>query len=113
MDSKQQSQVTTGILVILLGLVLLGGQLNMGLDLGKLWPLIFVVFGVGRLVGANEQGGGRGLGIWFLFLAGIFLLNNFRIVGLRDTWPLFIVAGGVALIFGGKNGKPSGEKVSS
>lgn len=113
MDSKQQSQVTTGILVILLGLVLLGGQLNMGLDLGKLWPLIFVVLGVGRLVGANEQGGGRGLGIWFLFLAGIFLLNNFRIVGLRDTWPLFIVASGVALIYSGKNGKPAGGKVSS
>ena len=112
MDSKQKSQLTTGLIVITVGLVFLGGQLNMGLDVGKLWPLVFVFLGVGRILSQPGWAGVRN-SAWFMFLAAIFLLNNFRILGLGDTWPLFIVAGGLSIIFSDRNCSPAEGKVQS
>ena len=112
MDSKQASQVTTGLLIITVGLVLLGGQLNMGLNVGKLWPMVFVVLGAGQFVSRPSWEGVKN-GLWFWFLAAIFLLNNYRIVGLGDTWPLFIVAAGLGVLFGRKESGPADKRVQS
>jgi hypothetical protein len=103
-DSRQVSQITTGAMVIVVGLVLLGGEFRVGLDLGRLWPLIFLVVGLGRFFTVREDGH-RGNGTWFVLLGLLFLLNNFRIVGLGDTWPLFIIVGGFMLIFGRGRGR--------
>jgi hypothetical protein len=111
-DNKQASQVTTGVIVILIGLVFLSGQWRMGLDVGKLWPLVLVVLGISRYLSTNERGE-RGNGGWLLFLGAIFLLNNFRIFGLGDSWPLFIVAAGVSMILSKKNSKAASKQVPS
>jgi len=111
-DSKQASQITTGLLIITVGLVFLGGQLNMGLNVGKLWPMVFVVLAVGQLVSRPSWEGVK-IGLWFWFLAAIFLLNNYRILGLRDTWPLFVVAAGLSVLFGRKDSGPADKRVRS
>ena len=74
MDQKQASQVTTGLVVVAIGLMLLAGQFDSSwaLDFGRMWPLIFVVLGVGKLLSRD----GRGSGLWFLFLAAIFLMHT-------------------------------------
>lgn len=99
MDRSQASQFTTAIIVIAIGLILLSGQLNLGwgADVSRLWPLVLVALGVGRLVGPSDEG--RGSAYWFLFLGGLFLMHTFRIVRLNDSWPLFIVAAGVSMMF--------------
>ncbi len=104
MDNKQASQATTGVLIIVFGLLLLASQLDVGWYFGRLWPVIFIVLGVGRYLSIGEDGR-RGNGGWFLFLGAIFLLNNFRVLGLHASWPLFIVAAGVAMIFGRRDRK--------
>jgi hypothetical protein len=101
-NNQQASQVTTGLLVVLIGLLLLAGQLDRGWEFGRLWPLIFVVLGVSRFLTVSEDGS-RGDGFWFLFLGGIFLLHSTRILRLSDSWPLFVVAAGVALMFGDRH----------
>ena len=98
MDQKQASQMTTGLVVILVGLVLLAGQLRIGLDLSRLWPFILIVLGVGRFL-AIDKDGRRGNGGWLLFLGGLFVLHTFDIWTIRQSWPLFVVAGGVAMMF--------------
>ena len=82
MDSKQASQVTTGLLVVTVGLMMLAGQLNMGLNFGKLWPMIFVVLGVGQFVSRPSWERRQERPV-VLVPGGIFLLHNFRIVALR------------------------------
>ncbi len=99
MDNKQVSQLTTGLIVILVGLMLLGGQWRVGLDIGRLWPLFLIAAGVAQFMRMNDDGT-RGNGTWLLFLGTLFLLNSYRIVRFSDSWPLFIVAAGVGIIFG-------------
>lgn len=102
MDSKQVSQLTTGLLVVLVGLILLGGQLRIGADFGRLWPLFLLVIGCSMFMRVNDDGT-RGNGTWFLFLGALFLLNNYRILRISDSWPLFIVFAGLAIMFGRSN----------
>ena len=99
MDNRQASQLTTGVLVIAIGVLLLAGQLDVGFHFGRLWPVVLIVIGLGRYLGTGDDGR-RGSGFWFLFLGAIFLLNNYRVLMLHDSWPLFIVAAGVAIILG-------------
>lgn len=97
MDSKQASQVTTGLVVIAVGLMMLAGQFESGWawDFGRMWPVIFIVIGVGKLFSRD----GWSSAAWFLFLGGIFFLHTYRILSLRDSWPLFIVLAGVSMMF--------------
>ena len=97
MDSKQASQVTTGLIVVAIGLMMLAGQFDTGwsLDLHRLWPLIFVVIGAGKLLSSES----RGSGVWFLFLGGIFLMHTYRILSLGRSWPLFVVVAGLSIMF--------------
>lgn len=105
MDSKQVSQVTTGGLIVVVGLLLLAGQFRTGLDFGRLWPVVLIVIGLGRFMTTTPDGR-RGNGGWLLFIGALFLLNNFRILGLGDSWPLFIVAGGLSMMFSRKRSSP-------
>ena len=97
MDSKQASQVTTGLVVVTIGLMLLAGQFDSdwALDFGRMWPLIFVVIGIGKLLSSES----RGSGAWFLFLGGIFLMHTYRILSLGRSWPLFVVVAGLSIMF--------------
>jgi hypothetical protein len=107
MDSKQASQVTTGLVVVTIGLVMLAGQLDLewGLDFGRMWPLIFVVIGAGKLLSSES----RGSGVWFLFLGGIFLMHTYRILSLGRSWPLFVVVAGLSIIFPKRRACPDGK----
>jgi hypothetical protein len=103
-DNRQASQITTGIIVIVVGLLLLAGQLNTGWHFGRLWPLILIVIGGGRFLSTSPDGRRSNSGVWLLFIGGIFLLNNFRVLTLHYSWPLFVVMGGFMLIFGRRDG---------
>jgi hypothetical protein len=103
---RRDSHYTFGILLIVLGLLMLGDQLSIGfqpfgvtLDFGRLWPVILLVLGVGRFVSARSEGLSGG-GYWLIFLGGLFLLHTYDILRLGESWPLFIVAGGLSLMFG-------------
>ena len=107
MDSKQASQVTTGLVVVAIGLVMLAGQFDShwAWDFGRLWPFIFVVIGAGKLLSSES----RGSGAWFLFLGGIFLMHTYRIMSLSRSWPLFIVLGGLSIMFPKSRGRADGQ----
>jgi sulfite exporter TauE/SafE len=104
MSTRQGSQVATGVLLIALGLIFLGERQHFVpvIDLGRLWPVLLIVLGLGRVA---ESGWHRS-GLWLVFIGALFLLSNYDIFPLRDSWPLFIVAGGLSLAFGRKCDTP-------
>jgi hypothetical protein len=105
MHRNQRSQALTGIVLIVVGLILLAQRLQVwpDLDLSRLWPLLIVAFGVGRLATPDEEdrrGHGRYGGLWFVFTGALFLMHNYGVMTIAQSWPLFIVGGGVSILLG-------------
>lgn len=100
MDRRHESQVLTGVVMIVLGLIFLGDRLDVvpRLDFARLWPVLLIVIGVGSLISRREDAR-HGSGGWLIFVGALFLLNSYRVLTLHQSWPLFIVAGGVSMIF--------------
>ena len=99
MDGKRISQATTGIVIIVVGLLMLGHQLHLGLNFGRYWPVILIVMGLSKFMIITDEGY-RQNGGWLVLVGGLLLLNNLHILGLGDSWPLFIVAAGLGMVFG-------------
>lgn len=96
---KGSTRVVFGLMLIVIGVALLANQLHLDWapDIRRLWPVVFYALAVGHL--ASERGPlltARVL--WFLFLGTIFLLHTHRVLSLRESWPLFVVVAGVALL---------------
>jgi hypothetical protein len=81
------------------GVVLLATQVDWGPDwsMGRLWPVILIVMGVPTLL-FGDKAGNRGGGAWLAMTGAVFLLHTFRFLSLRQSWPLFIAAVGVAML---------------
>ena len=102
MDKNQGSQITAGLMLIVLGLIFLGARIDLpGVDISRLWPLVLLVIGAGKFFGARDENQPRG-GLWLMFLGSLFLAHTFRVMTLDRSWPLFIVAGGVSILLGSR-----------
>lgn len=86
-----------GVILIVVGLIFLGERLGWGLswNMGRMWPIILIVLGLVQMLTRRSPGGA-----WLVFTGGIFLLNQNHILRLHDSWPLFIVAAGIGMLFG-------------
>ena len=104
-ESQRSSGITAGLVLVVIGLVLLGDQLNVAPNwsMRRLWPAILVAVGFGNALRRET----RAFGVWLLFVGGLFLAHTHRVLSIRDTWPLFIVAFGVALLIGAWSGRTS------
>ena len=61
------------------------------------WPVIIVTVGLVKL--SHPRADGRREGGWWVFFGVWLLLNETRIIRFRDSWPLFLVALGVAIVW--------------
>jgi hypothetical protein len=110
----KKREAMTGLLLIGVGGLVLAGNLDLGPDLsiGRLWPVILIALGAGRML--FPDGGSRLSGLPLVLVGSIFLAHNYRVIHLQQSWPLFIVAAGISILCsalweapskaGGKNG---------
>ncbi len=102
--------IVGGVVLIVIGTVLLLGRFGL-LDLGdvfRFWPALLIVFGVGRMITAQDDGN-RVVGSLFAIAGAILLLNRLGYTSLRllDLWPLAIIGLGVALLVGALSSRPA------
>jgi hypothetical protein len=97
-DSKRASSVTLGLILVVIGAILFGDQIDLHPSWGmrRLWPLILVAVGAGNLL-IREH---RGFGVWMFLIGGLLLLHTYRVLFIRESWPLFVVALGLSLVVG-------------
>jgi hypothetical protein len=97
---RPMSSGGAGVMFIALGAILLVQQLHWrpDLDMRHLWPVLPMVFGAVHLWFPNDDGFAGGM--TGLLVGVIFLLNNFGVASIRNTWPLFIVVGGLGILIG-------------
>ena len=98
---KRHADFTFGLILIAVGLLFLGERIHVlpDLDFHRLWPMFLIIIGVAQFLMPREDRKRVG-GITLVFVGGIFLMHTYDVLRLRDSWPLFIVLGGISLILG-------------
>ena len=101
-NREQAKQTTTGAVLIASGVLLFISQLDWGplWSLGRLWPVVIIAVGLPSLLFGDKEGN-RGGSLCVTLSGVIFFLHTLRILSLRDSWPLFIVAAGAAMFLDG------------
>jgi len=102
--SRNASRLFAGLVVIALGLVALLDNLDI-VEIGnvwRLWPLVLIAIGLSKLLRPRGSPG-RLVGTVFLAVGLWLLLENLGVwpYSLGDMWPLFVVALGGWLVWGG------------
>jgi len=106
--------ITGGLIVLTVGLIFVAQQSGHS-GMHNLWPLILIVIGVSKMLFPRDRSfragvitGRRGYrrehplsGLWLIMVGGMFLLHMNHIWSINQSWPLFIVAAGLGIIFGG------------
>ncbi|MDK6076820.1 LiaF transmembrane domain-containing protein [Massilia varians] len=99
---RWRKQAVLGLVLIAVGTVVLLDRMYY-IDAGaywRYWPLLLVVVGVTQTIGYPSPRE-FGSGLWMVFI-GLWLFACFNhVFGLtfRNSWPLFILAWGVKLVF--------------
>ena len=103
-DRDRHSGLVGGLVLITIGAIFLVDQMGWapGFRFHHLWPLILIVIGLANLFTGRRRGWGGG---WLVLVGTMFLLHENRVLVLGRTWPLFIVAAGLGLMFGGYRGR--------
>jgi len=101
-DRQQAKQTTTGAVFIASGVLLFISQLDWGpiWSLGRLWPVVLIAVGLPSLL-FGDKDGHRGGSLSITLSGVLFFLHTLRIMSLRQSWPLFIVAAGAAMFLDG------------
>jgi uncharacterized membrane protein HdeD (DUF308 family) len=99
---RWRRQVVWGLVLMLVGTVVLLDRLEHidAADYWHFWPLLLVVIGINQTIGYPDPREFEN-GLWVVFI-GLWLfasLENLFGLTLRNSWPLFILAWGVKLVF--------------
>jgi hypothetical protein len=105
-DRDRRSGLTGGLVLITFGVIFLLDQMrwSYGWRFHELWPVILIVIGLAKLFTGDARGRARSGG-WLVLIGVLFLLNTTHVFPLDRSWPVFIVAAGLGLMFGGFRGR--------
>lgn len=96
-----RSRLVVGLLLLLLGALLLAGNLGYGLPEGwwQYFPILFIAFGLWGVVAPGRHMDRHG-GVWLIAIGLYFLIGIFDLWGLGWTgaWPVFVIAAGLSFI---------------
>jgi hypothetical protein len=92
-------RLVMGLFLIAFGLTFLFDRLYWwnSHEVFRLWPLWLIGFGVLRIAYPRE-GHSRIAGFWPVLIGGIFLMDTLDVMHISESWPLFIVGGGVLMM---------------
>ena len=91
--------LVVGLLVMSLGIGLLLDRTGILVGFGwhNFWPCVLIAIGVVRLSIPRDDG--RRDGGWMVFIGVLLLLNQMHVLRFQESWPLFIVAVGVTMVW--------------
>ena len=111
--SRDRNGIGTGVLLITIGLIFLAERQGFG-HFRNLWPLILIISGLAKMLIPRDRSLQAGVvmgrrncqehrysGLWLVVVGGIFFMHENGILSIHQSWPLFIVAGGLGVVFSG------------
>ena len=96
---KSTGSLVFGATIMLFGVTLLLDQTGVidGPDYAIFWPLVVITIGVVKL--SQRRSDGRRHGGWWVFFGSWMLLTQLHVIWLRESWPLFLVALGISMVW--------------
>jgi hypothetical protein len=96
---RNNGSLIFGMAIMLFGVAMLFDQIGIidGPDYATFWPLVMIATGVVKL--SQPRPDGRRHGGWWVFFGGWWLLTQLHVVWLRESWPLFLVALGIGMVW--------------
>jgi hypothetical protein len=88
-----------GLIIMALGVALLldrAGVIN-AFGMSNFWPFALICVGLVKLTNLREDG--RREGGWWVFTGVLLLLNEMHVWRFRQSWPLFLMAIGISIIW--------------
>ena len=102
---ERRSNLTAGLILIALGVIFLGQQTwGYSWALHRNWPVLLLVIGAAQIL--VQRGESLRSGVWLLFIGTICMLTSWQVMSWDKAWPLFIIAGGVAIMIPSRKGTP-------
>jgi hypothetical protein len=97
--SSDRARVTIGVLIMTLGIALLLDRAGVIDAFGRssFWPIVIITIGLVKL--AHRPVAGPRQGGWWVFFGVLLLLNSMHVLRFRDSWPLFLVAIGISIVW--------------
>jgi hypothetical protein len=94
-----RASVTIGVLIMALGVALMLDRAGVIDAFGRssFWPFVLICIGLVKL--ADRPANGPRQGGWWVFFGGLLLLNSMHVLRFRDSWPLFLVAIGISIVW--------------
>jgi hypothetical protein len=101
-------QMTAGLVLIAVGLAVLlarSGFVHLDFMILRLWPLLIIAAGLGKLSRPQPDGSRRGgllvlIGLWFL-------LDELNLWRLGQSWPIFLIAYGGKVVWNAVAARPT------
>jgi hypothetical protein len=91
-----------GIFLVLVGIALLFGNFHNWMlgSVWHLWPVIFLVIGIGKLSDAQFPWEYR-KAVWLLFLGSFFLVSELHLWGFSysNSWPILLIGAGINMLW--------------
>jgi hypothetical protein len=93
-------RILFGSTIMGIGLILLMGRLDLvGAEtLATYWPLLLVAYGLTRIMLPPRPGAEVG-GLWIALFGGLVMLDRLDIAPIRESWPVFLIVGGLMVVF--------------
>jgi cell wall-active antibiotic response 4TMS protein YvqF len=97
--SSDPARVTIGLLIAALGVALLLDRAGVIDAFGRsnFWPFAIICVGLVKL--ANRPVDGPRQGGWWVVIGVWLLLTEMRVLRFRESWPLFLVAIGISIVW--------------
>jgi hypothetical protein len=101
-NSSPQQRVLLGAFILIIGVFSLIDNLNIfnTRNILQFWPMIFIVLGGLKIAQANNSSGYL-IGGSLVFAGILMTLNHLGLISfsMRDFWPVFLIVGGLIVIF--------------
>ena len=96
---RNNSSLVFGVAIMLFGITLLLDQFDLidAPGYAIFWPLVVIAIGVAKL--SQPRADGRRHGGWWVLFGSWMLLSRLHVQWLHDSWPLFLVALGISMVW--------------
>ena len=108
----RSGRILFGAAIMVIGLIFLMDRLQLfGAEtIAVYWPVLLVAYGLARIALPSRPGAETG-GLWIALFGWLLMLDRLDIAPMRESWPTFLIVGGLMVVFRALGWLPSHRRL--